>query len=68
MEGEGGVTQWPWPSLKWIDRFVNGELDIDGLHTNNPNSQIIKEDEQMEELMPSGTRTRIVRPPVHYQS
>ena len=43
-------------------------IDIDGLHNNSHNSQIIiEDDEQMEEIVPSRTRTRIVRPPVCYQ-
>ena len=65
---QDGNTQYTTQDSDQNNLSAGQTSDIDGLHTNSYNSQIIKEDdEQMEELVPSRTRTRIVRPPVCYQ-
>jgi len=50
------------------DNLSCGQPDhVDGLHEID-NKQIIEEDDKtMEELVPSRTRTRIVKPPTRYQ-
>ena len=50
------------------DNLSAGQPDhVDGLHEID-NNQIIEEDDKtMEELVPSRTRTKIVKPPTHYQ-
>ena len=50
------------------DNLIAGQSDhVDGLYEID-NKQIIEEDDKtMEELVPSRNRTRIVKPPTHYQ-